>query len=153
MRWEMTKAGVRQTFEHPQGIGLGMNNLLNHEEGMHWDAGVHNVYLQISTELGLIPGVLFIVLLWKLIANTRRIRRVVEAKETDLNLFGEALGCSLIGFAVAGLFAPVAYHFYFYILAGMAVALKQIADRKPWAQVEANLGSSKLLSTYGLNQS
>jgi len=149
IRWEMTKAGVRQTFEHPQGIGLGMNNLLNHEEGMHWDAGVHNVYLQISTELGLIPGVLFIALLWKLIANTGRIRSVAVSDETDVNLFAQAIGCSLMGFAIAGLFFPVAYHFHFYILAGMAVALKQMADRMAETHIESNVGHHRFYRVMG----
>jgi hypothetical protein len=34
-----------------------------------------------------------------------------------------AVEVSLAAFAVAGMFHPVGYHFYFYIIAGLAVAL------------------------------
>jgi hypothetical protein len=128
-RWEITKAGFYQTLAYPFGVGLGMTGLLNHEEGRGWSAGVHNVYLEISTELGIIPGVLFIVLLWKLIANLKRMRSLTarSANPHQLALLAEATECSLVGFAVGGLFSPVAYQFYFYILAGIAVAIKEVA--------------------------
>jgi putative inorganic carbon (HCO3(-)) transporter len=126
-RWETTKAGFFQTFERPFGVGLGMNGLLNHDEGRGWAAGVHNVYLQISTELGLIPGVLFIVLLWKLIINMKKIKRPHVPKQGQLASLAEAVECGLLAFAIGGWFAPVAYTFYIYILAGMAVATKEMA--------------------------
>ena len=37
----------------------------------------------------------------------------------------------LLAFAVAGLFHPVAYYFYFYYLAGLAVAVQRAA-RLSW---------------------
>jgi hypothetical protein len=40
--------------------------------------------------------------------------------------YGAALEISLVAFAVAAMFHPVGYHFYFYILAGLAVALRSI---------------------------
>jgi putative inorganic carbon (hco3(-)) transporter len=123
-RWETTKAGFRQTFEHPLGIGLGMNGLMNHDEGMGWSAGVHNVYLQISTETGIIPAILYIMLLWKLIWGMKEIGTLSEQK--NVATLGDALACTFVGFAVEAFFSPVAYNFYFYIIAGIAVATKQI---------------------------
>jgi len=129
-RWTMMKEGVRQTFEHPLGVGLGMTQLQNVEDGMGWHAGgIHNVFLQISIELGIIPGVLFIVLLWKLIAGMRRIRSLPAASGGKVALLAGATECSLVAFAVAGMFHPAAYTFYFYIIAGIAVALKEMAGR------------------------
>ncbi len=127
-RWDTTKAGFFQTLAYPLGVGLGMTGLLNHEEGRGWSAGVHNVYLQISTELGIIPGILFIVLLWKLIANMKKRRLVWGAAEGHRTLLTEVTESSLIGFAISGVFSPVAYHFYFYILAGISVAIKEMTS-------------------------
>ena len=41
----------------------------------------------------------------------------------------EAVEVSFVAFAVSGMFLPVAYHAGFYILAGMALAVKEIAKR------------------------
>jgi hypothetical protein len=41
----------------------------------------------------------------------------------DLFQYGVAVEASLVAFAVSGMFHPSAYHFYFYIIAGLAVAL------------------------------
>jgi hypothetical protein len=47
----------------------------------------------------------------------------------DLTQFAQATRLSLIAFGVAGLFHPVAYHFYFYYLAGLASALRLAGQR------------------------
>jgi hypothetical protein len=39
-----------------------------------------------------------------------------------------AIQVSLVAFAVAALFHPSAYHFYFYYVAGLAVAARAIAE-------------------------
>jgi putative inorganic carbon (hco3(-)) transporter len=128
-RWETTKAGFQQTLEHPFGIGMGMNGLQNYEEGRGWSAGVHNVYLEISTELGIIPVVIYIVLLFKLIRSMRLMG--LAADQSSNSILSDAISCSLIGFAVEAVFSPVAYHFHFYILAGIAVATKEMLRLKP----------------------
>ena len=43
-----------------------------------------------------------------------------------MNTLAVATKVSLIGFAVAAMFHPVAYHFYFYIVAGFAIAIRGI---------------------------
>jgi putative inorganic carbon (hco3(-)) transporter len=149
-RWETTKAGFRQTLEYPFGVGMGMNGLLNHDEGMGWSAGVHNVYLEISTELGIIPLVIYIVLLFKLIGNMRSIG--VGAAQRSNSILGDAIGCSLIGFAVEALFSPVAYHFYFYILAGLAVATKEMLKLSSNRLQSASETPQKLSSHVGSYQ-
>src|SRR5205807_7858212 len=63
---------LRGLLDHPFGVGLNMNILYLYESGFGWN-WVHNVYLQIASDLGVLPGLLFIVLLWKLTAAMRRI--------------------------------------------------------------------------------
>ena len=48
-------------------------------------------------------------------------------KNQEIALLAQATEISLIGFAVAALFYPVAYNFYFYYIAGFAVAIKKAA--------------------------
>jgi hypothetical protein len=42
----------------------------------------------------------------------------------------EAIRVSLLAFAVAAMFYPVAYEFFFYYIAGLAIALCQVIDRE-----------------------
>jgi len=43
---------------------------------------------------------------------------------TDLGTFGIGIQIALVAFAVAACFHPIAYQFYFFCVAGLAVSLK-----------------------------
>jgi hypothetical protein len=45
----------------------------------------------------------------------------------ELRSLGVGVEVAVVVFLVGGLFAPVAYHFYFYYLAGLAVAVQRMA--------------------------
>ena len=57
---------------------------------------------------------------------------VAAVARADLAQFAQATRLSLIAFGVAGLFHPVAYHFYFYYLAGLASALSTGRAARPY---------------------
>ncbi len=131
IRWRDTVASARFVMEHPIiGAGLGMDVLaLNQVRGEYWYK-VHNVYLQYAVDLGL-PGIaLFLTLFYGVFAATSSSRRRVADVPAlrDLFLLVEALQVSLIVFAVSGFFYPVAYHFYFYYMAGLALAARSVTD-------------------------
>jgi O-antigen ligase len=123
-RWADTWAALRLLPERPLlGAGLGMNILaLNDERGTTWTA-VHNVYLQVGVELGL-PGLaLFVALLSTSLRSARRAQRVAKrAADPEIYHLAEGIEVALLAFAVSGFFYPVAYHFYFYLIAGLAAA-------------------------------
>lgn len=125
-RWGGMVAAAGLALAHPfLGVGAGMNILaLNETHGAHWKE-VHNVYLEYGADLGL-PGLtLFLALFWSCWSRTRRMQRDtagVPGRE-DLHQYGVAVEVSLVAFAVSGMFHPVGYNFYFYIIAGLAVAL------------------------------
>lgn len=128
-RRESTIKGFQVMLEHPiLGVGLGMNILALNEKGMYWQM-IHNVYLQIGSELGITALVIFIILFGKLIINMRVIQKDFKksGKNENLSLLAQATEISLIAFAVVAIFYPVAYHFYFYYVAGFAVAIKRVA--------------------------
>jgi hypothetical protein len=51
----------------------------------------------------------------------------------ELHCLAQGLGVSLLGFIVAAFFYPDAYQFYFYYIAGLAVAAAYIADSARFA--------------------
>jgi len=132
-RWEGMVAATNLALEHPfLGVGAGMNILaLNETHGARWK-GVHNVYLEYAADLGL-PGLaLFLVLFWSCFSRARRTQRAAAGRPglEDLFHYGVAVEVSLAAFAVAGMFHPVGYHFHFYIIAGLAVALGMLKTKE-----------------------
>ena len=111
------------------GVGLGQNVLaLNRERGPTWRM-VHNVYLQYAVDLG-VPGLLLF--LWLFVTVFRRVRRVrrLSTRISTLNQVGAAargVQIALCAFAVAALFYPVAYQFYFFLIAGLALAVANVS--------------------------
>lgn len=131
-RWNDTVAAAQFVLANPLvGAGAGMNTLaLNEVRGPAW-MKVHNVYLEYAADLGL-PGLaLFLLLLFSCLRRARRVRRQAAAVPGlgGLSLLAEGIEVALLAFAVAGLFYPVAYNFYFYYPAGMAVAADVLYER------------------------
>lgn len=129
-RWGDTVAAVKYVARNPViGAGVGMNALaMNEARGATWKE-IHNVYLQHAVELG-IPGlILFLALLTGCIKSAHSVQRECAKAPAFAELFYLAVGIriSLIGFAVAALFHPAGYHFYFYYIAGLAIAAKTIS--------------------------
>jgi len=125
-------AAVRYVMAHPLvGAGLGMNILAMNETGgtAAW-MNIHNVYLQYATDLGL-PGLaLFLLVFLGSLRSAHVVQRRCAAAPEARDLFYLATGikASLLSFAISAFFSPVAYHFQFYYIAGLAVAVKAIHD-------------------------
>jgi hypothetical protein len=134
-RWSDTLAALEYVAFHPVvGAGIGMDALaLNEMRGELWKE-IHNVYLQYAIDLGLPGLVLFVLLLRGALKCAGEAQRRAQTDPARGELFhlAEGIRISLIAFAVAALFHPVAYHFYFYYFAGLALAVRSIsatADR------------------------
>ena len=130
-RWEDTQAAVRYVMANPfVGAGIGMDTeALNGVRGVTWTQ-VHNICLEYAVDLGL-PGLALFVLLF--VSCVRRVRRIHRAPAGDpecrLSCLAEGIEIALLSFGIGALFAPVAYLFYFYYLAGLAVAAGAIHRR------------------------
>ena len=128
-RWRDMGAATAYALMHPVfGTGIGMNQLaLNEVRGATWTM-VHNVYLQIAVELG-VPGVVLFVLLLRAARRSAREARAAAAaaRHRGVEVIADGVAIGLVGFFVASLFHPVAYHAYFYLLAALAVASKALA--------------------------
>jgi O-antigen ligase len=127
-RRDMT-AAMAFMLSHPLvGAGIGQDILaLNELRGATWHS-VHNVYLEYATDLGW-PGLgLFLLLLMSCIRTAARVRERCAGLPAlrELSDLAEAIRIALVAFAIMAFFSPVAYNFYFYYLAGLAVPLPAI---------------------------
>lgn len=127
-RWRDTKVAMGLVARHPiVGSGIGQDILvMNEERGIDTWRRVHNAYLQYGVDLGL-PGLLLFA--WLHLSCLRAARAVERRAATDSTireLLPLAIGVqiSLIAFGVAAMFHPIAYQFYFFSIAGLAVALR-----------------------------
>jgi probable O-glycosylation ligase (exosortase A-associated) len=110
------------------GVGLGqdMIALNQYRNGPQTWRSVHNVYLQYAVDLG-VPGFLLFAWLHLLCfrsawAVERRARK--DPAVAGLQPLAAGIQVSLVAFLVAAMFHPIAYQFYFFSIAGLAVALK-----------------------------
>lgn len=128
-RWRDIVAAVQFVSEHPViGAGLGMDVLaLNQVRGAKW-VQVHNVYLEYAVDLGVLGATLFLLLFSGVFKGVRSSRKALAglAAHRELFLLVEALETSVIVFAISGFFYPVAYHFFFYYIGGLALGARAV---------------------------
>jgi O-antigen ligase len=129
-RWRDIVAASGFVADHPViGAGLGMDFLaLNERRGARW-LSVHNAYLNYAVDLGLAGLAMFLALFVGCLRRTGAVERARRAAGVDdvLTRVAGAARISLLAFGVGAFFYPVAYHAYFYYVAGLALAVAQVA--------------------------
>jgi hypothetical protein len=128
-RWTDMMIAVRYALSSPVvGAGVGMNVLaMNEARGGEWRP-VHNVFLELTMDLG-VPGLLvFLSLLWTSVTGSAEVQRQAEQRVEmkELAYLAEGIHISLLAFALAAMFHPVSYHPYFYYLAALALAARAV---------------------------
>lgn len=129
-RWAGMVDATKIVAAHPViGAGAGMDILaLNEVRGDTW-RHVHNIYLEYAVDLG-IPGLLlFLLLYYRALKSASAARRLAAGRAEHARFYrlSEGIWIALIAFGVSAFFHPVAYEFYFYYFAGLAVAVGVIA--------------------------
>jgi probable O-glycosylation ligase (exosortase A-associated) len=130
-RWRDVIVAAGIVAENPiVGAGIGNDMLaLNEYRGRETFRSVHNAYLQYAVDLGLPGLLLFAWLHVRCFRIARRLERLARQHDTlrPLGPLAAGIQVSLVTFFVAAMFHPIAYQFYFFTIAGLAIALKNAA--------------------------
>jgi O-antigen ligase len=123
-RKELLLRSLKVTAQHPLfGVGPGNFEVVS---GV-WRV-THNSYTQISAEGGIPAFLLYVLILWRGIANVRDVSGYPKTGK-GLRLFSMALGASLAAYLVGSFFASVAYQSFPYCLVAYTSALRLIVQR------------------------
>jgi hypothetical protein len=130
-RWTDYQVATDLVIANPiLGVGLGQDILaLNAARGRPTWRSVHNAFLEYAVDLG-IPGLLlFLSLLFVSFGTARRVERFASRVRSlwDISVFAAAAQIALVAFSVAAFFHPIAYQFYFFCVAGLAVAVRNVS--------------------------
>ncbi len=122
-RKELLIKSIWVTLRNPQGIGMGLFRMMsdsNHE--------THNAYTQVSSELGILAMVVYILLLVSPIRRLGAIEREMYRNKDFSWIYYLAVGLqvSIIAYMVASFFGSFAYNWFVYYPIAYAVALRRI---------------------------
>jgi O-antigen ligase len=138
-RWRDVLVSANIVARNPIiGAGIGNDMLaLNEYRGFDTFRSVHNAYLQYAVDLGLPGLLLFAWLHIRCFRTARRVERQAHRHEVirPLGPLAAGIQVSLVTFFVAAMFHPIAYQFYFFTIAGLAIALKNTARAGGVAEV------------------
>jgi putative inorganic carbon (hco3(-)) transporter len=144
-RKQLLREGVQAFLDNPI-VGIGAGQFTNYKPDERQGAWreTHNAPLQAAAELGLLGLIIFVMIIGsgfmaaraagralgaRDLSRRRRIKLGPLAAEHDsLALYSAALSASLAGWFVAAMFASVAYYWTLYLVLGLAVALRDIAQ-------------------------
>ena len=132
VRLDDLKRSLFISAHHPL-LGVGMSNYILFSNSNH---ATHNAYTQVSSELGVIAMVIYVLFLIAPITRLRKIERETRDLRDEARYYYLAVGleASLIGYMVASFFASVAFLWYVYFLVGYAVCLRRLyyaSDKDP----------------------
>ncbi len=122
-RKELLERSIVVTLRNPWGIGIGnfpivgIRNLVS-----------HNAFTQVSSELGLLGLVAYLVFLISPFRKLGAIERTLNEKNEHDWFYYLAIGlqASLVSYLVSSFFASVAYNWFIYFLIAYAVAFRRI---------------------------
>ncbi|HWP35350.1 MAG TPA: O-antigen ligase family protein, partial [Thermodesulfobacteriota bacterium] len=131
--------GVEILLEHPfPGVGLGAFRIA--EGAKHGGLGkwneAHNAFLQVGAELGW-PGLaVYAALAVCTLASVRAAARRATGLP-EVAALAHGLETALVGFLVGAMFLSQAYTWHFYVLLGLGVAVRRLAEAAPTGAAEA----------------
>ncbi|MCL5742944.1 MAG: O-antigen ligase family protein [Acidobacteria bacterium] len=131
IRFEIFKAGVRTTFRHPLGVGIGQIDLgINEDFEKHgrratWRSP-HNTYTQVSGDLGF-PGLfVYLAILITCFRTTGKVLRMTkdQPRLQEVNRIANCARLSLVSFCISSAFLTHAYLFFVPTLGALCYGLK-----------------------------
>jgi O-antigen ligase len=138
-RREMLERSLIITARNPWGIGIGNFPIV----GVHNHVS-HNAFTQVSSELGLLGLVAYLVFMISPFRKLRAIeRKCFDANEHNWFYYVSiGLQASIVGYWVSSFFASVAYNWFIYYLIAYAVAFRRIYSLETEAQQSDSASAS-----------
>ncbi len=133
-RWELLKLSIKITGQHPF-LGVGPGEFPDAVRELTAAPGVkgeshqtHNTYTQVSSECGIIPGLLYIGIVAFSLKAARRIRRTLERSPELQSARRHALCLyiSTVAYAVCAFFGSLAYSVHLLLLCSLIISLDVI---------------------------
>lgn len=111
------------TLRNPWGVGIGNSPMFGAR-----NLQTHNAYTQVSSELGILGLIAYLVLMISPFRKLGAIERTIyRAGETNWFYYlAIGLQASIVGYMVTSFFASVAYNWFIYYLIAYAVAFRRI---------------------------
>jgi len=111
------------TLYNPQGLGIGNFRVISIR-----NLETHNAYTQVSSELGWLAIVAYIILLISPLRKLGAVERRMFAREDFSWIYYLSIGvqASIVGYLISSFFAPVAYNWYVYYLIAFAICLRRL---------------------------
>jgi len=142
IRGAMLKQSLVTALKHPL-FGVGPGNFV--VISGFWRVA-HNSYTEMAAEGGLPALILFLMILYRGLANMRGVKRLAD-KKSDIKLLATALQASLVTFVIGGLFSSWEYQYMPYLLVAYSTAFYRIAGAKPTLK-QGNVGARKWGKRY-----
>jgi hypothetical protein len=131
-------------LQNPFGIGIG-----NFPVFGTMNLETHNAFTQISSEIGWVALVAYVILMVSPLRKLAVIERQMVAREDFSWIYYLSIGvqASIVTYMVSSFFAPVAYNWYVYYLIAYAVCLRRIYQIG-MAEKEIETGKESSFSNY-----
>lgn len=122
-RRELLERSILVSLRNPWGIGIGNFPIVGIQ-----NLQTHNVYTQVSSELGILGLFAYLIFLISPFRKLGAIERTLFAKKEFDWFYYLAIGlqASIIAYMVSAFFASVAYNWFAYYLIAYAVAFRRI---------------------------
>jgi O-antigen ligase len=122
-RKELFYRSIFVTLRNPWGIGIGNSPIMN-----DYNLQTHNSYTQVSSELGILGFVAYIIFVVSPLRKLAAIeRRLAERDEHNWFYYlSIGLQASIAGYMASSFFGSVAYNWFVYYLIAYAVAFRRI---------------------------
>lgn len=122
-RTELLKRSLIVTARNPWGIGLGNSSTF----GVR-NLETHNSYTQVSSELGILGLIAFVILLYYPIRELNKIENATKDDSSSRWYYFQSIGlqAGIGGFVVTCFFASVAFQWYIYYPIAMAIAVRKL---------------------------
>jgi probable O-glycosylation ligase (exosortase A-associated) len=138
MRVQLWEAGFRMFLDHPV-FGVGMSNFSSVHGRFYMQANpytyrwstVHDIYVQLFTELGLTGAVAFGFIIWYIFKDNWIVRRKLKTAGQTKSFpyaISQGLMVGLLGYLISGIFLSVLYYPPLYIIAALSVALRNTVE-------------------------